>query len=84
MITFVSNDRYETKESVILFMLDSHLDIIGNRTGGTIIHCHARLARPFYRSEPEEGFDRFDARRTESRDDTATRQPALDRPVETQ
>lgn len=55
MITFVSNDRYETKESVILFMLDSHLDIIGNRTGGAIIHCHARLARPFYRSEPKEG-----------------------------
>ena len=57
MITFVSNDRYETKESVILFMLDSHLDIIGNRTGGAIIHCHARLARPFYRSKPEEGLD---------------------------
>lgn len=53
MITFVSNDRYETKESVILFMLDSHLDIIGNRTGSAIIHCHARLARPFYRSKPE-------------------------------
>ena len=49
MITFVSNDRYETKESVILFMLDSHLDIIGNRTSSAIIHCHARLARPLYR-----------------------------------
>ncbi len=73
MITFVSNDRYETKESVILFMLDSHLDIIGNRTGGAIIHCHARLARPFYRNKPEEGLDRFDARRTESRDCHETR-----------
>ena len=73
MITFVSNDRYETKESVILFMLDSHLDIIGNRTGGAIIHCHARLARPFYRSEPKEGPDRIDARRTESRDCHETR-----------
>ena len=57
MITFVSNDRYETKESVILFMLDSHLDIIGNRTSSAIIHCHARLARPLYRNKPEELID---------------------------
>ena len=73
MITFVSNDRYDTKESVILFMLDSHLDIIGNRTSSAIIHCHARLARPLYRNKPEEGLDRFDARRTESRDCHETR-----------